>query len=86
MISSILFFVVCIKTVKKEEEQKAEEKQLKILEAYIKNLEQLNEKTSAFRHDYKNILSGLSGFLKRRQNRRNDRLSVRNHTCNRKDQ
>ncbi len=63
MISSILF-VVCIKTVKKEEEQKAEEKQLKILEAYIKNLEQLNEKTSAFRHDYKNILSGLSGFLK----------------------
>lgn len=63
MISSILF-VVCIKTVKREEEQKAEEKQLKILEAYIKNLEQLNEKTSAFRHDYKNILSGLTGFLK----------------------
>ena len=63
MICSILF-IVCIKTVKKEEEQKAEEKQLEILEAYIKNLEQLNEKTSAFRHDYKNILSGLSGFLK----------------------
>lgn len=63
MICSI-FFIVCIKTVKKEEEQKAEEKQLEILEAYIKNLEQLNEKTSAFRHDYKNILSGLSGFLK----------------------
>lgn len=63
LISSILF-IVCIKTVKKEEEQKAEEKQLEILEAYIKNLEQLNEKTSAFRHDYKNILSGLSGFLK----------------------
>ena len=63
MICSILF-IVCIKTVKKEEEQKAEEKQLEILESYIKNLEQLNEKTSAFRHDYKNILSGLSGFLK----------------------
>lgn len=63
LISSILF-IVCIKTVKKEEEQKAEEKQLEILEAYIKNLEQLNEKTSAFRHDYKNILSSLSGFLK----------------------
>lgn len=63
LISSILF-IVCIKTVKKEEEQKAEEKQLEILEAYIKNLEQLNEKTSAFRHDYKNILSGLTGFLK----------------------
>ena len=63
MICSILF-IVCIKTVKKEEEQKAEEKQLEILEAYIKNLEQLNEKTSAFRHDYKNNLSGLSGFLK----------------------
>ena len=56
--------IVYIKTVKKEEEQKAEEKQLEILEAYIKNLEQLNEKTSTFRHDYKNILSGLSGFLK----------------------
>ena len=44
--------------------QKAEEKQLEILKSYIKNLEQLNEKTSAFRHDYKNILSGLSGFIK----------------------
>lgn len=63
LISSILF-IACIMTVKKEEEQKAEEKQLEILKSYIKNLEQLNEKTSAFRHDYKNILSGLSGFIK----------------------
>ena len=37
---------------------------MEILKSYIKNLEQLNEKTSAFRHDYKNILSGLSGFIK----------------------
>ena len=37
---------------------------MEILNDYIKNLEQLNEKTIAFRHDYKNILSGLSGYLK----------------------
>ena len=63
LISSLLF-ITCIKTIKKEEEQKAQKRQLEILEDYIKNLEQLNEKTSAFWHDYKNILSGLSGFLK----------------------
>lgn len=63
LISSLLFGV-CIKTIKKEEEQKAQKRQMEILNDYIKNLEQLNEKTIAFRHDYKNILSGLSGYLK----------------------
>lgn len=62
-VSSVLFYF-CIKAVMREEERKAEEKQLEVLENYIKNLEQLNEKTSAVRHDYKNMLSGLSGFLK----------------------
>lgn len=63
MISSVLI-IICIKTVKREEKRKAEEKRLEILETYIKNLELMGEKTSAFRHDYKNILCGLSGFIK----------------------
>ena len=40
LISSLLF-ITCIKTIKKEEEQKAQKRQLEILEDYIKNLEQL---------------------------------------------
>lgn len=84
MISSILF-VVCIKTVKREE-QKAEEKQLKILEAYIKNLEQLNEKNKCIPARLQKYFIWINWLSKRRKNRRNDSVSVRNHTCNRKDQ
>lgn len=64
MMTSSVLIIICIKTVKRDEEQKAEEKKLEILETYIKNLEIINDKTSAFRHDYKNMLLGLSGFLK----------------------
>lgn len=38
--------------------------QQKLLESYVENLENMLEETRAFRHDYKNILSTMSGYIR----------------------
>ena len=46
-----------------EKEQKAEKKRQQLLEDYIVCLENMVEETRIFKHDYKNMLSTMSGFI-----------------------
>lgn len=74
MFNSFLFFISLViiswvllnvaKSIEEEEKQKAMIHQQKILESYVENLEKMLEETRAFRHDYKNILSTMSGFIR----------------------
>lgn len=50
-----------------EERRKAELHRQEILESYIANLERMIDETRAFRHDYKNILSTMAGFIRENQ-------------------
>lgn len=50
-----------------EEKRKAELRRQEILESYIGNLERMIDETRAFRHDYKNILSTMAGFIRENQ-------------------
>ncbi len=58
----VLFHVT--KGIKAEEKQKAMFHQQELLEGYVENLEKMLEETRAFRHDYKNILSTMSGYIR----------------------
>ena len=62
-VSSILI-VNCTKSIKAEEEKRAEERRQQILEDYVTNLEKMLDDTRAFRHDYKNVLSTMAGFIR----------------------
>ena len=62
LISNYLI-IMCIRQVKNEEEQKAEKKRQQLLEDYIVCLENMVEETRIFKHDYKNMLSTMSGFI-----------------------
>lgn len=63
MIISNYLIIVCTKHVKSEEARNAEMKKQKLLEDYIICLENIVEETSAFKHDYKNMLSTMAGFM-----------------------
>ena len=52
------------KSIEEDEKQKAMVQQQKILESYVENLEKMLDETRAFRHDYKNILSTMSGYIR----------------------
>ena len=62
MISNYLI-VVCTKHVQYEESKNAELKRQQLLEDYITCLENIVEETRIFRHDYKNMLSTMAGFI-----------------------
>lgn len=74
MFNSFLFLICLIATtwillnvmkgIEVEEKQKAMLHQQKVLESYEENLEKMLEETKAFRHDYKNILSTMSGYIR----------------------
>ncbi len=62
LISNYLI-IICIRQVKAEEAQKAERKKQQLLEDYIACLENMVEETRIFKHDYKNMLSTMAGFI-----------------------
>lgn len=70
-----ILFVICMivssaaifqstKGVENEEKRKAQAKQMGILEDYVGNLENLVGEMQAFRHDYKNILVSMAGYIR----------------------
>lgn len=63
LVSSILIFI-CIRSVKSEEQKKSERQQQEITEKYIVSLENMLEDMKAFKHDYRNMLSAMSGFIR----------------------
>lgn len=63
VVSSLVIFQ-CIHGVRSEEQKKAELKQKEVLEHYIDSLEEMVKEMRSFRHDYKNILSSMSGYIR----------------------
>ena len=63
MLVSNYLIVVCTKHVKSEETRNAELKKQQLLEDYIACLENMVEETRIFKHDYKNMLFTMSGFI-----------------------
>ena len=63
VVSSLVIFQ-CIHGVRSEEQKKAELKQKEVLEHYIDSLEETVKEMRSFRHDYKNILSSMSGYIR----------------------
>lgn len=59
--------IECTKGIETEEKRKAEIQQQKLLENYVNNLEQMIDEMRAFRHDYKNMLSTMAGFIRENQ-------------------
>lgn len=66
IVSSIVVFQ-CMKGVEAEERGKAQRHHMETLENYVYNLENMVNDMRAFRHDYKNMLSTMSGYI--RENR-----------------
>ena len=64
LVVSSLVILQCIRGVRSEEQKKAELKQKEVLEHYIDSLEEMVKKMRSFRHDYKNILSSMSGYIR----------------------
>lgn len=63
VVSSLVIFQ-CIRGVRSEEQKRAELKQKEILEYYVDSLEEMVKEMQSFRHDYKNILSSMSGYIR----------------------
>lgn len=64
MIVSGFLIVTAVSSMKSIEQKKAEERQRKIMENYIKTMEQVTEELRAFKHDYKNIMAEIAGFVR----------------------
>lgn len=63
MLVSNYLIVVCTRHVRTEENRNAELKKQRLLEDYIACLEDMVEETRIFKHDYKNMLSTMAGFI-----------------------
>ena len=67
MLISNQLIVACAKYVKSEEIKSAEKDKQHLMENYIVCLENMVEETKTFRHDYKNTLSTMAGFIHENQ-------------------
>ena len=61
--ASSILIVRCVKAIQGEENMKAEMRRQELTRSYISGLEYMVDEMSAFRHDYKNILSTMAGFI-----------------------
>lgn len=64
MISSSLILFISIKRIEKEEEINRERHRLEVLCKYTTSLEYMLDDMRSFRHDYKNILVSMAGYLR----------------------
>lgn len=67
MIVSCITIIECMKGIATEEKGKAQLHQQQILENYVGNLESMVDEMRAFKHDYKNILSTMTGYIREGQ-------------------
>lgn len=54
----------CAKSVQEEEKQKAKLLEQKNMENYVRGLEYMLDDMARFRHDYKNMLASMAGYLR----------------------
>ncbi len=67
LIVNCIMVIECTKGIETEEKRKAQLHQQQILENYVGNLESMVDEMRAFKHDYKNILSTMAGYLRESQ-------------------
>lgn len=67
MIVSGFLIVITVSSMKSIEQKKADERQREITENYIMTMEQITEELRAFKHDYKNILAEMAGYIREGQ-------------------
>lgn len=67
MIVSGFLIVITVSSMKSIEQKKADERQREITENYIQTMEQITEELRAFKHDYKNILAEMAGYIREGQ-------------------
>lgn len=67
LLSSSFLIVECAKSIQAEEVQKAEQKQKELMQNYIKGMEYVLDEQRAFRHDYKNMLAAMAGFIREKR-------------------
>lgn len=64
MVVSALLIVACVSNMKSIEQKKAEIRQKEITENYINTMEHVLEELRAFKHDYKNIMAEMAGYIR----------------------
>ena len=62
-LSTSIVLLYFTRTIRSEEEKKADQARLKITENYVSGLEQLIDESRELRHDYKNLIATISGFI-----------------------
>ena len=62
-LSTSIVLIYFTKTIRAEEEKKADQERLKMTENYVSGLEQLIDESRELRHDYKNLIATISGFI-----------------------
>ncbi len=67
LIVNCIMVIECTKGIEIEEKRKAQLHQQQILENYVGNLESMVDEMRAFKHDYKNILSTMAGYIRESQ-------------------
>lgn len=61
--ASSILIVRCVKAIQSEENMKAEMRRQELTRSYISGLEYMVDEMRSFRHDYKNILAAMAGFI-----------------------
>lgn len=64
MAVSAFLIVACVSSMKSIEQKRAEARQKEITENYINTMEHVLEELRAFKHDYKNIMAEMAGYIR----------------------
>lgn len=64
MLISSLLIVLCASSIRSAEQRKAEGHQKEITENYVLSMEQMIDELRAFKHDYKNIIAEMAGYIR----------------------
>lgn len=64
MLTSSLLIAVSASSIRSAEQRKAEEYQKGITENYVASMEHMVDELRAFKHDYKNIIAQMAGYIR----------------------
>lgn len=64
MLASSLLILLCASSIQTAEQRKAEEYQKEITENYVASMEHIVDELRAFKHDYKNIIAEMAGYIR----------------------
>ena len=64
MLASSLLIIISASGIRSAEQKKAEEYQKEITENYVESMEHMVDELRAFKHDYKNIIAQMAGYIR----------------------